>query len=166
MSKARVIKLKTYQDRESVLRAEKHAIRSRRPEYNVQHNRYTPIAEPALAGAPSVLTSWLMLGCITTLAGVWLMDGASARWIRSRAREQGAAVVLPPRRNPFAEPSFVLTLLEGLMASTQKPGTIVEAAQSIDPAPAVSATLRWKSAPDSTSPQCNVRHHIECEGTF
>lgn len=109
MLEAGTIRLARFSDRESVMEAERRMIRAKRPHYNVQHNRHEVEVELsaenlAAAGAAA---------CLSVLALRWLADVSSEWWVKRQARRQGVTVELPPRRNPFTEPSLTLTMLTG-----------------------------------------------------
>ena len=62
--------------------------------------------------------------CLSVLALRWLADVSSEWWVKRQAGRQGVAIELPPRRNPFTEPSVTLTMFEmfsTMMASTARP---------------------------------------------
>jgi len=112
MLEAATIRLKRYPDRESVMVAERLMIKAKRPYYNVQHNRQD--VEVEVSGESLAALSAAI--CVALLGLRWLADACSAWWIQRQADRQGASVVLPPRRNPFTEPSVVLSLLEAFCA--------------------------------------------------
>jgi hypothetical protein len=108
MLEAGTIRLTRYPDRESVMEAERSMIRAKRPHYNVQHNRHQ--AEVELS--PETLAAGGAAICLAILALRWLADVSSAWWVTRPAERQGVSVELPPRRNPFTEPSVTLTMFE------------------------------------------------------
>ena len=120
MSEARTIKFKNYQDRASVVAAEKRTIRSKRPIYNVQHNRGDREIEVSAHEVSAGLAGIGTAACVVLLGTRWAADELSTRWILRRARLQGAKVELPPRRNPFSEPSRTLTLLDAFLSLSSK----------------------------------------------
>jgi predicted GIY-YIG superfamily endonuclease len=120
MLEAGTIRLARFPDRESVMEAERRMIRAKRPHYNVQHNRHeveVELSAENLAAAGAAV-------CLSVLTLRWLADVSSEWWVKRQARRQGVTVELPPRRNPFTEPSLTLTMLAGfctVMAGGQAP---------------------------------------------
>jgi hypothetical protein len=109
MLEAGTIRLTRFPDRESVMEAERRMIRTKRPQYNVQHNRHEVEVELSVADLAAVGAAV----CLSVLAVRWLADVSSEWWVRRQARRQGVTVELPARRDPFIEPSLTLTMLEG-----------------------------------------------------
>jgi hypothetical protein len=108
MLEAGTIRLTRYPDRESVMEAERHMIRSKRPCYNVQHNRHQIEVELS----PETMAAMGAGICLAILALRWLADVTSEWWVKRQAGRQGVSVELPPRRHPFTEPSVTLTMFE------------------------------------------------------
>jgi hypothetical protein len=125
---ARVVRLKRYPDRPSVLEAERLMIKAKRPRFNIQHNldelEFHVTAEELAAVGAAV--------CLAILALRWAADTASMWWVRRLAAQQDVPVVLPPRRNRFTEPSVALTLFE----SFAKAATGQWERRPADPSPA------------------------------
>ena len=113
MLEARTIRLTRYPDRRSVLEAEKLKIQTKRPLYNVQHNRHevevTVSAEDMAAVGAAV--------CLGVLVLRWLADTAALWWMRHLAAQQDVPVTLPAKPNRFTEPSLTLTMFEVLTAA-------------------------------------------------
>jgi hypothetical protein len=107
MLEAGTIRLTRYPDRESVSEAERYMIRAKRPYYNVQHNRH----EVGVELSPENAAALGAAICLAILSLRWLADASSEWWVQRQAERQGLSVELPPRRDPFTEPSVTLTFL-------------------------------------------------------
>lgn len=107
MLEAGTIRLTRYPDRESVREAERYLIRAKRPYYNMQHNRH----EVEVELSPENVAALGAAICLAILSLRWLTDASSEWWVKRQAERQGLSVELPPRRNPFTEPSVTLTFL-------------------------------------------------------
>lgn len=137
MLEAGTIRLTRYPDRESVMEAERRMIRAKRPNYNVQHNRHkieVELSAENLAALGAAI-------CLSILALRWLADVSAEWWVKRQAGRHDAPVELPPRRNPFTEPSVTLTMFEtfctamvGSSSLTRPPA--VPSVGQVPPAPA------------------------------
>jgi predicted GIY-YIG superfamily endonuclease len=145
MLEAGTIRLVRFPDRESVMEAERRMICAKRPQYNVQHNRHeveVELSAENLAAAGAAV-------CLSILALRWLADVSSQSWVKRQARRQGVTVELPPRRNPFTEPSLTLTMLGGfctMMAGDPglaRPAVPVAVPVPVAPAAESSAVDPW-----------------------
>ena len=166
MLEAGTIRLARYPDRESVMEAERHMIRAKRPYYNVQHNRH----EVEVELSPENLAAMGAAICLSVLALRWLADVSSEWWVKRQAGRQGVAIELPPRRNPFTEPSVTLTMFEmfsTMMADgpplTQQPRVMPMFQVPAPPTPPASAAIEepssglyWKQPTDAPSPSVTL----------
>lgn len=105
---ARVVRLKRYPERPSVLEAERLMIKTKRPRFNIQHN----LDELELHVTAEDLAAVGAAVCFAVLALRWLADTASMWWVGRLAAQQDVPVSLPPRPNRFTESSLALTLFE------------------------------------------------------
>jgi hypothetical protein len=118
-AEAEWIDFERHPDNDAVLAAERIAIETEHPVFNIQHNRGFAEAEIEVtvrASAEVSPASLAMLAagvCGLVLAARWGMDAASAWWQERRAAREGTQVTVLRPRNPFTEdpPSAVLTLM-------------------------------------------------------
>jgi predicted GIY-YIG superfamily endonuclease len=106
---------------DAVREAERRAIQSEHPRYNVQHNsgriRVEVSAEIPVSG--NGMAVMVTGAAVALLAARWAADAVSTRMVRRRALRAGVTVELPPVRNPFLAdpPSWPLMLLSSALAA-------------------------------------------------
>lgn len=109
--------------RDEIPDAERRAIESKHPVYNIVHNggRLRIEATAEITFSPPTVEDLAAL-CAMGLAGgmlaVWAFDSVANWSVRQRAERAGQQVELPPARNLFAQdpPHWSATLLQALLA--------------------------------------------------
>jgi predicted GIY-YIG superfamily endonuclease len=119
------VTLKSYPDRAAALDAERHAIETKRPLFNIQHNRDRNSVEVEV-DPDALARSLCAMGaavCLVVLAVRWTLDAGAAWWIQARADRDGLPLQVPAPRNPFTEepPPLAMTLLQMFIEAASRP---------------------------------------------